>query len=361
MNAYPVVHDRWQRRGVALPVTLLVLILLAVMLAAGFTALGSERRVNANADAEVTAFTLAESGLELFMSQRDSLGFTASPPAASESARVTLTGGYADVVSTRVRSDTTAKRYGYAIRAHGVSTAGALTGTPQAERTVAEYAVWQPATMRTFAGFTSLSGIYKNGGSTMGSGTDACGALPAIAGVAVPGNPGYTQSGGGLAVSGNPPVDTLASTPQQMADSMNLNWYGISNGTALVPDVTIPSGAWPSSFTNWPTILVTGDYALPTSGQGTLIVTGSLSMSGSESWNGLVLVGNTITINGTSTIDGALVTGLNIMLGDTVGVNSIGNGVKHINYDSCTLASALSKYANLTNYTNAWLDNWPGY
>ena len=36
----------------------------------------------------------------------------AAPPAASESTRVTLTGGYADVVLTRVRNNVAAQRYG---------------------------------------------------------------------------------------------------------------------------------------------------------------------------------------------------------------------------------------------------------
>ncbi len=361
MTMSPNGTKRSQRRGIALPITLLVLILLAVLLAAGFTALGAERRVNANADAEVGAFTLAESGLELFLTERDSLGFTTSPPAASESARVTLRGGYADVVLTRVRMDTVVKRYGYAVRAHGVSTGGALTGTPRAERTVAEYAVWQPATMKTWASFTSLSGLHKNGGSAMGSGADLCGLAPAVAGVAVPTTPGYSQNGGSLAPQGSPPVLDVAPTPAQMADSININWAGITNGTAMTPDVTIPPGTWPTSFTNWPTILVNGDYTLPGSGQGTLIVTGNLTMNGSTAWDGLVLVGNNVTSNGSNTVDGALVTGLNVLLGDSVPQGSVGNGVKHINYDSCYLASALNKYSTFTGFTNAWVDNWPGY
>jgi Tfp pilus assembly protein PilX len=352
-------HSR--RRGVALPVTLLTLILLAVLLAAGFTALGAERRINANADSQTAAFTIAESGLELFLNQRDSLGFTSTPPAASESARVTLQHGYADVVLTRIRSDSANDRYGYAVRSHGVDTSGALTGTAQAERTVAEYAVWQPATMKTWAGFTGLNGILKNGGSSLGSGTDACGKQPPVAGVAVPASPGYVQNGGSLAVSGNPPVLNVAATPSQMADSVHIDWAGISSGTSVNPDVTIPGGTWPTSFSNWPVILVNGDYSLPSNGQGTLIVTGSLTMSGSQTWDGLVLVGNTVTINGSATIDGALVTGLNIILGQSVGVNSIGNGVKHINYDSCYLANALNRFANFTGLSNAWVDNWPGY
>ena len=77
---------------------ILAILVVSVLLAAAFAAASTEARVSANQGANVDAFALAESGLELFIAKRDSLGFTAVPPAASESARVTLSGGYADVV-----------------------------------------------------------------------------------------------------------------------------------------------------------------------------------------------------------------------------------------------------------------------
>ena len=352
-------------RGVALPLVLLVVLVLAILLAAGFAALSSERRINANDESALDAFTLAETGLEVFLAKRDSFGFTAAPPApsAAESTRVTQPGGYADVVLTRVRADSVAGRYGYAVRSHGVSTVAALSGTPPAERTVAEYAVWQAGSMNVLAGWTSLTGLHKNGSSSMGSGADQCGKQPALPGVAVPGNPGYTQNGGQLAPQGNPPVDTVAPTPVQTGDSVKIDWAGISAGTALTPDVTIPPGAWPS-FTNpnyWPTILVNGNFALPGDGQGTLIVTGSLIISGNITWNGVLLVGDNLTSNGNNSVNGATVTGLNVKLGATLPQQDVGNGTKSFNYNSCNIARAMAGMGQLVGYTNAWVDNWPTY
>ena len=342
---------------------LLIVLVLAILLAAGFAALSSERRVNSNDESALDAFTLAETGLEVFLAKRDSFGFTAAPPAATESTRVMQGGGYADVVLTRVRADSAAGRYGYAVRSHGISTVAALSGTPRAERSVAEYAVWQQGSMNVLAGWTSLSGLHKNGSSSMGSGVDQCGKQPAVPGVAVPGNPGYTQNGGQLAPQGNPPVDTVAPTPPQMGDSVKIDWAGISAGTALTPDVTIPPGAWPS-FTNpnyWPTILVNGNFALPGDGQGTLIVTGSLTISGNITWNGVLLVGDNLTSNGNNNVNGATVTGLNVKLGATLPAQDVGNGTKSFNYNSCNIAKAMAGMGQLVGYTNAWVDNWPTY
>jgi hypothetical protein len=352
------------QRGVALPMALLVTVVLAILLAAGFAALGGERRVHANDEAALDAFTLAETGLELFIARRDSFGFTAAPPAVSESTRITLGGGYADVVLKQVRVDTAAGRYGYAVRSHGVITLAALSGTPQAERTVAEYAVWQTGTMSVLSSWTSLSGLHKNGASSMGTGgTDACGKMPQVAGVAVPTNPGYTQNGGGLAPQGNPPVKNVAPTPAQMADSVKVDWAGITNGSALQPDVTIPPGSWPSfSDPNyWPTIKINGNWTLPGDGQGTLIVTGSLTMNGNVTWHGVLLVGDNLTSNGNNGVDGATITGLNVKLGQTLPQGDVGNGTKRFNYNSCNVAKALSRMGQLVGYTNAWVDNWPTY
>ena len=351
------------RRGVALPMALFVVVVLTILLAAGFATLSSERRVHANDEAALDAFTLAETGLELFIAKRDSFGFTAAPPAWSESTRVSLGGGYADVILKRIRYDTLMGRYGYVVRSHGVSTVAALSGTPQAERTVAEYAVWQAGSMNVLAGWTSLSGLHKNGSSVMGSGADQCGKQPAVAGVAVPGNPGYTQNGGQLAPQGNPPVDTVAPTPAQMSDSVKIDWAGLAGGTAVTPDITIPPGSWPS-FTNpnyWPTILVQGNFALPGDGQGTLIVTGSLTISGNITWNGVLLVGDNLTSNGNNAVNGATVTGLNVKLGATLPPNDIGNGTKSFNYNSCNVAKAMAGMGQLVGYSNAWVDNWPTY
>src|SRR5437773_10732858 len=175
---------RLSERGVALPLVILIIVVLTVLLAAGFSGLASERRVGANDQAALAAFTLAETGLELFIARRDSFGFTVAPPSLTESTRIMLTGGYADVVLRQLRADPTTQRWGYVVRSHGVSTVRALRGTPGAERSVAESAVWQPATRRILSRWPSLSGLQKNGGGSRGAGgTDGCGPRPGHAGV----------------------------------------------------------------------------------------------------------------------------------------------------------------------------------
>src|SRR2546430_5923688 len=96
-------HSTCSRRGVALPMALFVVVVLTILLAAGFAALSSERRVHANDEAALDAFTLAETGLELFIAKRDSFGFTAGPPGRSQSHPGPPRGGYAGGVPQPLR------------------------------------------------------------------------------------------------------------------------------------------------------------------------------------------------------------------------------------------------------------------
>jgi hypothetical protein len=348
-------------RGVALGMVLLVTVVLTLVLAAGFAAISGERRVVANDETSLDAFELAQNGLELFMQKRDSFGFVASPPAASESTRATFGGGYVDVVLKLVRADAANNRYGYAIRAHGVSTDPALSGTPQGERTVGEYAIWQLGNMNVLSGWTSLTGIQKNGNSGTLTGDDGCNKAAPVAGVAVPTNPGYTGPPG--PVTGNPPVLNLG-TQQQAIASTKINWDGIVNKSALQFDYVIPPTSWGSidfSGNKWPVIEVIGDFTLPNAGQGTLVVTGNLTVTGSNMWQGVILAGGNLISNGNNTVEGAVVSGLNTQFGAVLPQASIGNGTKTYQYNSCNVASAMAKQSKLVPYTNAWVDNWPTY
>ena len=75
-------------------------------------------------------------------------------------------------------------------------------------------------------------------------------------------------------------------------------------------------------------------------GRGTIIVTGNLEMEGSFEWDGVLLVGGYMSSNGYQTIEGAVVTGLNILLGESVPTSDIGNGNKNFLYNSCWLKRA---------------------
>jgi hypothetical protein len=107
-----------------------------------------------------------------------------------------------------------------------------------------------------------------------------------------------------------------------------------------------------------------GDMILPSSGNGILIVTGNLTINGAVpplNWNGLVLVGGNMILNGNMSVYGATITGLNVKLGVNVPQQSVGNGTKIIQYDSCNLSRALSHVGYLQRVRNGWTDTWSSY
>jgi hypothetical protein len=219
------------------------------------------------------------------------------------------------------------------------------------------------------AAITTLGGMDKAGGSGTMNGTDACGVMPAIHGVAVP-DPslgGYTGSTG--PIDGNPdntPKDLGTSGPGGTAkDEVDIDWQGIVAwpNTTLMPDL-VYSGTWPASFADWPVIRVNNhpgaDFDLPADGKGILIVTGNVIISGSRTWEGLILAGGSVRSNGSNTMRGAVIGGLNVKLGETVPVSQM-NGNKSYQYDSCALTRALGQIGSLQRVRNGWTDTWSSY
>ncbi len=346
--------SRQGRSGFAVPAALLTILVLTVAIAAGFSIASAERRSAEDQKAQITAFKLAEQGLETFLIKRDSLGFIIIPPGASDVVRITLPGGYADVELDRIRAPQGSLAGLYVIRSRGTQTSGAFAGTPQGVRTVAQYALWEPASMQVLGGWTAMSGFQKNGNSGTLGGNDACGDSAAVAGVIVPLIPGYSGKSG--MASGNPPVDSVTK------DSVHIDWPGIVNASIITPNITIPGGTWPSfaDTTYYPVIRVNGDFSLPGSGRGTLIVTGNFTISGSTGWKGVLLVGGSMTSNGNNGVEGATVSGLNVKLNQTVAV-STANGTKNYTYNSCEVAKAMSALGALVPLPNTWVDNWVEY
>jgi hypothetical protein len=349
------------RAGFAIPAAILVIGVLSISLAAGFSLVIAERRGVDDQKAQVSAFVVAEQGLEMFFVRRDSLGFKSIPPAVREGpVRIYMTGGYADVELDQVRPPQGSLAGLYVVRSKGVQTKGAIGGTPAGVRTVAQYASWEPADIDVLAGWTAISGIKKNGNSGSFLGKDACQDSVAIAGVAVPQVPGFNQPGT------TDSLDTLGMTPQQAAAEVLIRWKGIVNQTALTPQYIIPPASVPSfadtSF--YPVIMVVGDAGSSgfNNGRGVLIVTGNLDTGSGATfnWKGLVLVGNDITGNGNNYIQGAIISALNVKLGQTVSINTV-NGTKQYQYNSCELAKALMSMGALLPLPNTWVDNWVEY
>lgn len=349
------------RDGFAIPAAILVIGVLSISLAAGFSLVIAERRGVDDQKAQVTAFVLAEQGLQMFFVRRDSLGYQSIPPAVKEGpVRLYMTGGYADVQLDRVRPQQGSLAGLYVVRSKGVQTKGAIGGTPAGVRTVAQYAAWEPANIEVLAGWTALSGIKKNGNSGSFLGKDQCQDSVAVAGVAVPQVPGFNQPG---------TTDSLATiglTPQEAAKQVLVRWKGITNGSALTPTYTVPPDAIPSfaDTTYYPVIKYVGDAGSSgfNNGRGVLIVTGNLDTGSGATfnWKGLVLVGGDITGNGNNYIEGAIISALNVKLGVSVPINVV-NGTKQYQYNSCELAKALMSLGALIPLPNTWVDNWVEY
>ena len=215
--------------------------------------------------------------------------------------------------------------------------------------------------MQVLAGWTALSGLQKNGGSGTLGGIDLCGDSAAVAGVAVPVNPGYT---GKTVAVGDPPVDTIA------PDSVAIDWNAIVNQNSIEPNYVFPGATWPTAAMEaaynddnsiyYPIVRANGDFVLPSSGKGMLIITGHLVLNGSIGWKGVILVGGDITSNGNNGIEGATVSGLNVKLGTYV-PSATANGTKQYNYNSCEVSKAMTTMGALVTLRNTWVDNWVEY
>ena len=351
---------RLNRRGATLPMTIIVIAVLAVSVAISYARLSSERRITSDNSAQLDAFAVAQSGLSQYLGTRNG-----KPGASQDTTYTTIPGGTAVIALRMLRESTTTLLPAvYVVTSKGTSTSSARYDSriPPAERTVATYALWTPAPFDLDAAFTSLSGIDKTGNSGSLNGTDACAANAAIAGVAVPSG-GYSGQTG--PIDGNPD-----NTPKDLGsggvggnakDSVGIDWAGIRAGTVFPGDYVYPTWPTAAQFLNWPVIRVNGDIDVPSDGKGILIVTGNMTIGGSKRWDGLVLVGGTLTSNGNNVIEGAVITGLNIKVGLLVPVNAIANGNKTFQYSSCNLTRALGHVGSLERVRNGWVDTWPSY
>lgn len=354
------------RTGSAIVIGLLLLIILSAVAAGTSGMLTSERRAVGDLEAGVDAYDIARSAHDRFVANPTAWlpGFTPPTWVGPDSALISRPRGSAWVSVQRIRPAVGQSSALYLVRARALRTGFQNGNSPTAERIYAQYARWQAGAIGALSAWTSLTGITKSGGSGTISGVDACGVSSPVGGVAVPAVPGYTQTGGSSVPNGTPNILNMGTQPT--ANSMvPVDWAGIVGGTVLTPDITLPGGVWPSfaapSF--WPVIYVNqvAPWNLPTDGRGFLIVKNDMNLTGSVSWSGVILVGGRITSSGSNTITGAVITGLNVLLGQTVAVSDLGSGTKTFQYNSCTVASAVSRFGGLAPLRNASVDNWPSY
>ena len=355
---------RGNRGGFALPMAILVIGFLTASVMAAFARAGAEVRVVDNQQAQLRAFAVASAGLELYIARGRVAPLDTVIAFGADSAHVTATLMYAPPLN-----DTSL----YLVRSTARTRGG--VGRPEGTRTVSQFAERVVGRMAVDAAWTSLSGLIKNGSSGIISGYDACSG-DAKPGVALPDGT-YSQNGSGDPIKGEPEPVMEMGTQNQMKDLINVDWESIRHPTSpsVSPDAMVcrpgtasydsnrgPCGSFPTAqqFEDpdfWPTVVVNGSSPLPEHGRGTLIVTGNLTFGGGDKWDGIILVGGMITDNGSGHIEGAVITGLNVKLGESVGQSSKANGTKDYIYNSCHIASAMGGMARLAQIPNAWADN----
>ncbi len=360
------------RKGLTLPITILVMTALAAALAAGFAGAGSEITTNTAERSQNRAYHNAETGLEQFLTLRSTTGFCqhcGDPTVVdSEWTHIALPSGYADVVAVKVRPVIGANDAMYFIRSTGTDTSVRLSGagtTTYAQRTVGLYATWNTATIQVQAAWLSLAGLQKHGSAGTISGIDQCGKQPSVAGIMV--DSGMYSVSGNFTPEGSPPLDTTNDyTALKAKVGSTLDWASIMAG-AIPADVTVPGQSFPSSSqfadtTYWPVIRIhSNGYSLPTAGQGTIIADSDFTISGSNMWKGIIMVGGVLTSNGNNVTAGATLSGLNWLVSPTQPamstVDATANGTKSYTYDSCNVSNATSKLRKYSALPNSWIDN----
>jgi hypothetical protein len=361
------------RKGFALPMAILVIALLTAAIAAGFAATAGEAVVNNAQRAQERAYQLAQAGLEQFLVRRAESGFCSGCPSLtvpgdSEYTRVQLTGGYADVVAKRMRSNISlAEPAIYFIRSKGVDTAALLSGTGVttfAERTVGVFATWNTTTIKVLGALTTLNGAdVTTTGSSSGDvrkeNPSSCSSDPDLDNDIVAFT-GSGSSGSGISIDQSMVRDTVAARTA-------INWSSIINGGGLTFDYTLFSNSsWPSSYTSWPVIRVRNIDTLPatvTAGKGIIVADSDFVVPRGVVWDGIILVGGRLTTgigsSGTdSDLHGAVVTGLNHLLPGSImpTTDDVIERVE-IRYYACYVASAGTRFHAYSVMPNTWMDN----
>ena len=370
------------RKGFAMPMAIFTIAVMTAALAAAYSNTTTEMTTNKAVRAQNRSYQIAEAGLEQFMALRGSRkpDGTAwcdhcSDPATADSewTRVSIAGGYADVVAIKVKPVVGNANAIYFIRSTGTDTSWTLNkarGTSYAMRTVGIYATWVTATMNVKAAWLSYSGLSKNGTGVI-SGVDDCGQQASAAGVMVD-KGDLDTAGNSFHPEGNPPVDTSKTFAQLKAET-TVDWDAIKNGNAIPADIEIPGGTFPPTEVfdadpnYWPIIRIhTNGYSLPNRGRGFIIADSDFTISGSNMWSGIILVGEQLTSNGNNTVAGATVSGLNFLInGQTPNFaaksnatdNSIADGQKNYVYNSCYVALAAQQLRRYVTMPNSWMDN----
>jgi hypothetical protein len=345
--------------GFALPLTIFLVSIITLMLAASYARASSEHRTADAAAAEVTALAVAQGGLQAFFG--DTL--IVARPTSVDSFRYNVTGGYAwikpDVVVEPL--DTLVGSYTYAVRSTGYYIEPAQGSTPLATRTVAQYAAWQAGFLPPMGAFTAVGGITWATPLTPptitidGNDEASCAVIDSV------GFRGPWTSDPPVGATGVPPWITAGSTTN-VASATGIDWNAIVNLGAIVPDYPAPI----NGDNTFATYLIQSDYTINNlSGTGLLIAKETLQISGSFTWEGVIITGGNIVPIAPANINihGMLITGMNDLTGWIIPSTTLNQQDVDFSmqYNSCNVRKALRHFRGFVPLKNARVDNWSTY
>lgn len=342
-NDKPVTFEtaRNGQEGFALILVLFVLVGLTAMATAGFVATDSEYQVSENHSSNVHALNAANAGLYEYLGT----SITGVDTVVFNYPNTTVTVWGEQMLSLNANRE----MLRVTADAEYVSTVGDTAS--RRLQTLAIHSL-KVGNLNAPAALASGAGINKNGGAGTISGFDVAtttdcpsGGTADKAGVAVPPG-GYDQNGGSSVPEGSPDIDE-SQTALDLLNGMGIDWNDMVNQGGMHPDYTIPPDAWPNFGTlpanEWPLIYVTSSSASlgpGESGRGVLVARHDVVLNGNFDWDGIMLVGGAITSDGFQEINGATVTGLNLLLGESVADTDLANGNKVFQYHSCNVIAA---------------------
>ncbi|MEN8143858.1 MAG: PilX N-terminal domain-containing pilus assembly protein [Gemmatimonadota bacterium] len=360
--------------GFTLLVVLIGLVGLAAVATVGVIVSDTDNKMSQNEHSYQSAFYAADAGLTDFLVANDT--------AVSASGSYSYSYGTAAVSATSLMDVNDLARL-YRVTSVGTYTApDGSTSTRTLSRIVMFHAggnnlVAVPGAVTALAGFGTLQGGADSASLTGVNSADSmtCSTSDAdIAGVSVPDSM-YTQNTPDTIPTGDPPVDDTYETGEELGEDLNLDWAGIQAGTVTPFDhtVNVVKSGWPdfSGYgpTDWPVTFVDLTSAQASkrklgtneSGRGLMIVTGDITVNADFQWDGVIMVGGSIDVSGQPVINGVMLTGLDILTGDTTVVaSSLGNGQPEINFNSCYAQQAfesLGQYPpSVGDIPKTWLE-----
>ncbi len=351
-------HTPVERQGgFSLLVVLIGLVGLAAVATVGIIAADTDHKMSQNQHAYESAFYAADAGLTDFLVANDT--------AVVASGSYSYTYGSATVTATPLIDVNDLARL-YRVTSAGTYTApDGSTSTRTLSRIVMYHAGGNNLVAAPGA-ITALGGLSTSGTATPAQITGynsadsaTCSTSDAdISGVSVP-DSGYSSTPTDTIIYGEPPLNDEAETAQELGETTGIDWQATIDGTAAPFDHTVAriQSEWPGFSTygasDWPVTYL--DPSNPNlnslgsnqSGKGMLIVRGDVRLMGGFVWDGVILVGGATETLGNPVVNGALMSGLNIMIGETVDESNFGAGALQINFNSCYAQQA---FVNLGQY-----------